>query len=262
MSKRTPTDPAAALERVSTPRVTSSVFAPGNFSTTSSRPGRRDDRVADQRLVVLDDRRDVGQPQRAVGALDRDLARAPGRRHWQDVLDAEPLVRRVDEAAGARRRASRNVSGDTNCALPAVSMTCSSDTPCSRSCAGSTCTCSWRSRWPQIGDVGHPGTPISLGRIVQRASTDMLDRASVVATTARPSSPGSSRTAAGASAAACETCGSAWAWVSRSCTSWRALEQVGARLEDHDDRRQPGTDSERIVLGPRRRSAGRARAAR
>ena len=40
----------------STPLVTSSVLAPGNFSTTSMQAvGVVDDRVADQRLVVLDD---------------------------------------------------------------------------------------------------------------------------------------------------------------------------------------------------------------
>ena len=44
------------------PSVTSSVFAPGNFSMTSSRPRPSvDRRVADERLMVLDDRGDVAE---------------------------------------------------------------------------------------------------------------------------------------------------------------------------------------------------------
>ena len=65
-----------------------------------------DDRVADQRLVILDHVRDVrrgGDRRRSVDRLDREL-RPVGGRDRQDVLDAEPLVGRVDEAAGAGGR--------------------------------------------------------------------------------------------------------------------------------------------------------------
>ena len=44
--------------------------------------------------------------------------------------------------------ASTNVSGDTHSALPAVSITCVSETWSARSRFGSTCTWSCRSRWP------------------------------------------------------------------------------------------------------------------
>ena len=59
--------------------------------------------------------------------------------------------------------ASRKVSGETHSALPVVLMTCSSETSASRSRSGSTRTWSWRSRWPQIGDVGHPGDARAAG---------------------------------------------------------------------------------------------------
>ena len=35
-----------------------------------------------------------------------------------------------------------------------------------------------------------------------------------------------------------ETLGRAWAWVSRSCDHLARAQEVGARLEDHVDRRQ------------------------
>src|SRR3954452_9814217 len=70
--------------------------------------------------------------------------------------------------------ASTNDSDDTHSELPVVSKTCSSETFLSASRFGSTCTCSCRSRCPQMETFATPGTPISRGWTVQRASTDML----------------------------------------------------------------------------------------
>ena len=61
-----------------------------------------DDGVADERLVVLDDVGDVGQPQPA-GAFDGNLAELLGIGDLvEDVANLQALLRRLDEAAGAR----------------------------------------------------------------------------------------------------------------------------------------------------------------
>ena len=53
-----------------------------------------DDRVADERLVLLDDVRDVGEAQLAVGVLDRHLAeRLRAGDVVEDVADREALGR-------------------------------------------------------------------------------------------------------------------------------------------------------------------------
>ena len=71
-----------------------------------------DDRVADQRLVVLDPTFDTSvRRSRPPRALDRHLAEL--RRVGdlvEHVADLQPLLRRLDEAAGARRRAPRGSS--------------------------------------------------------------------------------------------------------------------------------------------------------
>ena len=48
-------------------------------------------------------------------------------------------------------------------------MTSCSVTPFARSRSGSTSTCSWRSRWPQIATLATPGIAMRRGRIVHRA---------------------------------------------------------------------------------------------
>ena len=68
--------------------------------------------------------------------------------------------------------ASRKVSGETTCALPAVLITWLSVTFRSRSRSGSTCTCNCWSRIPQTEMLATPGTPIRRGRTVHRAITD------------------------------------------------------------------------------------------
>ena len=66
-----------------------------------------------------------------------------------------------------------------------------------------------------------PGTPISRGRIFQRASTDMVSM-----DTSRDDSPIIATRLADASGwimtGGLPTLGRACAWVIRSCTSWRA----------------------------------------
>jgi len=52
---------------------------------------------------------------------------------------------------------------------------------------------------------------------------------------------------------ALETCGRATACVSRSPTTWRALDDVGARLEDQIDLRQAGDGLERMWTTTARR---------
>ena len=65
--------------------------------------GTRDDGVADQWLVALDDSRDISQCGRS-GVFYGDLAEVLRLDDREVVLNAEPLVRRLDEPAGARRR--------------------------------------------------------------------------------------------------------------------------------------------------------------
>ncbi len=106
--------------------------------------------------------------------------------------------------------------------MPAVAITCLSVTFLSRSVRGSTWTWSCWSRIPKIDTFATPGTPIRRGRIVQRAITDFwigdsLSEESAIIITRLEEDSGWSIVGA------FETCGSAWACVSGSCTSWRAL---------------------------------------
>ena len=67
-----------------------------------------DDRVADERLVVLHDAGDVADADGLATALGHDdLGQLGGLEHRQDVVDVEPLVGGVDEAALADDRAAR-----------------------------------------------------------------------------------------------------------------------------------------------------------
>ena len=150
----------------STPRVTSSVFAPSCFSTISSRPGT---------LLMIASPIGGGKPsvtRRDVAEADRRAPRpaAPTIRSRSRAVvdgaamrDREPLVRRVDEAAGLGRHAVARRGDHLGRASRALA--------CSRS--GSTSTCSCRSRWPQIATLATPGTAISRGRIVHSATVVM-----------------------------------------------------------------------------------------
>ena len=153
--------------------------------------------------------------------------------------------------------ASRKLRGDTQTALPVVLMTCSSVMPLSRSCVGVTSTWSCCSRWPQMETLATPGMPISRGLIFHRARTDIsipessLELIRTIRT--RLVDDSGCMISGGA-----ETFGSAWAWVMRSATSWRARRRSvpGSNTSSIEDR--PGTDLDRISSShatPLRRSA-------
>ena len=97
-------------------------------------------------------------------------------------------------------------------------MICCRDTPFARSRAGSTSTCSCRSRWPQTDTLATPGTPINRGLMFQRASRDMSIRES----SSEVSPTIITRLVDETGCNICggfETCGSAWACVRRSSTT-------------------------------------------
>ena len=145
--------------------------------------------------------------------------------------------------------ASRKLSGETSCELPVVSTIWASVRPFFFSLAGSTCTCSWCSRWPQMATFATPWTPSSRGLIVHRASTpsSVGDRVSEESPTSitRPAEESGCSIAGGF-----ETFGRMCARVSRSCTSCRASSRSvsGSKMSKTDE--SPSTDSERIVWIP------------
>ncbi len=142
--------------------------------------------------------------------------------------------------------ASTKLSGDTHSAFPVVLMTWLSETSRCRSFSGSTCTCSCRSRCPQMATLATPDTPIRRGLIFQRARTDMSirDRSleeSPTTMTLLVDDRGWSMTGA------FETFGiPPGAWISRSCTSCRARRTSVPGSKMSSIRDSPGSDSERI----------------
>ena len=115
------------------PCVTSTCWRSGSFSTTSMRPVASLLRTASpisgwwSSTTLATSPSVSAGPRRIVSSIGT-LARSAGVDDRRDVLDAEPLVGRVDEPAGAGRRCLQEVSGETHSALPVVSMTCSSET--------------------------------------------------------------------------------------------------------------------------------------
>ncbi len=145
--------------------------------------------------------------------------------------------------------ASRKDSGETTWALPAVATTWFSVTFLSRRRSGSTWTWSSRSRWPQIATLATPGTPMSAGFIVQRASTpcwigvSLSDDSPIIITRLAEDSGWSI-------VGGRETLGSAWACVSCSCTSWRPRNRSVSGSNTSTTEDSPGTDSERMTSTP------------
>jgi hypothetical protein len=251
LSTSTPAMPGARPAIASsTSAVTSRVLAPGNFSTTSSSPGPSPKTASpisgwwSSTTLVTSPRRSA-RPSSSVSAT-ATLARSPGvtmgrtwrmPRRWLGV-STNPPVPGVE--------ASRKVRGDTARALPAVSTTWLRVMPCSRSRSGSAWTWSWRSRWPQMATFATPGTPIRWGRMVQRASTDssigvsFSDDSPIIMTRLVDDSGWSI-------CGGLDTWGRAWAWMSRSWTTWRALSGSVPGSKIISIRDSPGTDSERMV---------------
>ena len=146
--------------------------------------------------------------------------------------------------------ASTNVSGETHSALPVVSITWMKVTPFCCSRAGSTWTCNWRSRCPQIATFATPGTPVSRGLIVHRARTDSSinesssDERPIIIT--RLVEDNGCSISGG-----CDTFGRACAWVRRSGDDLPGLLHVGARLEDKLDGGQSGDRLRTDLVQPR-----------
>ena len=101
------------------PRVTCSVLPQGYFSTISSRPGPPLTTASPEQRLRAD--RDDWRRRRGARpwpvALDGDLRQVVRRDDRQLVVDEQSLVRGVDEAAGADRRAdSRSAASPTSSA--------------------------------------------------------------------------------------------------------------------------------------------------
>src|SRR5207244_10330091 len=150
--------------------------------------------------------------------------------------------------------AFKNVRGDTHKESPVVLMICSWVMPWARSRSGSICTWSCRSRWPQTETLATPGTPIRRGLIVQRASTDSSSGDSFLEDTPiimvrLVADTGLSITGR------CDTFGSKYDRISRSCTSCRACIRLvpGWKISWTDDMR-----SEERRVGKEGRSVGAA----
>ena len=229
------------------------MLAPGNFSTTSSRPVPPPTTASPisgwwpSTTCVTSPSR-LGVPPRPVPSTGTaaSLWGVTAGRMWRIesrwlAVSMKPPVPGVE--------ASRNESGDTSCALPAVRMTWSSDT-CSRaSRRGSTSTWSCRSRAPKMETLATPSMPSRRGRIVQRASTDasigdMPFGSRPIIITRLCDDSGCSI------CGGCDTFGFACACVSCSWTSCRASKRLvrGSKSSTIED--SPGTDSERSTVTP------------
>ena len=232
----------ASSSASSTPSVTSSVFAPGNFSTTSSRPSPSLTTASPisgwwSILTSATSARRSLPPVPSTGTLPSCVGVGDLLEH---VADLQALLRRLDEAAGARRRGLQEAERrDRPARCPAVSTTWLSVTFLSRSRSGSTCTWSCWSRMPQIATFATPGTPISRGRTVQRAITDCsigessFEDSPIISTRLDEDSGGSS-------VGGFETFGSGVRLGQALLDELAAAVDVGPGLEDEHDRRQAG----------------------
>ncbi len=126
------------------PSVTSSVLAQGSFSTMSISPSPSLMTASPtQRLVVALDDGHVAEPDGAavLRLPDRDPLEVGCGDDREHVLDADPLVGRLDGPSGADQGAARCTAAGRRRASPrSPSSTCSSVTPLLRSRSGSTWT--------------------------------------------------------------------------------------------------------------------------
>ena len=238
---------ASASSASSTPRSRRACRRPG----TSRRPGSRPRRAARSTTASpmsgwWSSTTSATSPsvQRRVARrlVDRDLREVLGVADRAGVLHAEALVGRVDEAAGARRRRLEEGQRRDPQRVAGGLMTCSRVTSLSRSRSGSTCTWSWRSRWPQIDDVRHarhaqqpragsssgPARDLDRRQLLRRRATIIMHPAR------RRQRLEHLRRLATRSAARA-------AWVRRSCTTWRARKRSvpGSKTITIDDRPGP-----------------------
>ena len=109
-----------------------------------------------------------------VVGLDRDLGELLGRRDRADVVDAEPLVRGVDEAAGAGRRGLEEAQrGDPERVAGGLDHLLQRDAGFAAVAPGRPAPAAGARAAPTPTTLATPGTPMSRGRMVQRARTDM-----------------------------------------------------------------------------------------
>ena len=132
----------------------------------------------------------------------------------------------------------------------AALVTWSSVTPAARSRSGSTSTWNCLSRWPQMATFATPGTLISFGRIVHRAST-VISRWSRAADEmpifiTRLSDDSGCRMTGGRATAGSRPASAA----TRSCTYWRALWMSVPSWNSSTTDDSPSTDLDRRVFNP------------
>ncbi len=180
---------------VSTSSVTAPVFAPGNFSTTRRRHWSPPVQMASPingwwfSTTLVTSPRVTGEV--AVPASPTSSGTAASSLAEEIACSWKMLSRWFTVSMNPPVpgfEASRNDRGETSRELPAVAMTCSSVAFSARSRLGSTSTCSWCSRLPQIATFATPSTPVRRGPTTQRANTDIsvgvssLDDISIIAT--------------------------------------------------------------------------------
>ena len=231
----------------STPSVTSSVLAPGSFSTTSSRPAPPlTTRVADQRLVVLDHRarRRPRRSSAVVPSTRHPWPAAAGVESWSNTCrTCEALVGRLDESAGAGRRGLEEASAARRSARCRVVATIwlERHALARAAAAGRPAPAAAARAGPRSRRWRRPGRPAAgAGSSSGPARDFSIGESACRRWRARSSARRLDDDRAAASCGGLETFGSACACVSRSWTSCAALEDVGAGLEDQHDRRQPG----------------------
>ena len=238
--------------------VTSSALAPGNFSTTISRPGPSvktaspisgwwSSTTVATSLESLRAGRAAHRRRRVVGPFDGHPRQVLRRLDRLEVLDADPLGARVEEAAGAggrrlqegQRRHPQGVARRADDLVERHALRAAA--PSGRPAPGAAVLAD-----PTPRRSRRPGCPSAAGRIVQRARTprSMSDRSSED----RPIII--SRLVDDSGWIICggrETFGRAAAWVRRSFTTCRALpgSVPGSKMSSIFD--IPGSDSERIT---------------
>ena len=144
----------------STRRVTSRVLPQGCFSTMRRRPGPS---------LMTASPIGAGCPS-TTRATSPMRSAAPPRKATGTVARSSALVMAPVWATASRwLGVSMKPPAPTAVACPAAATSASRDTWCVRRRSGSTRTCSWRSRCPQMATLATPGIAMSRGRTVHFA---------------------------------------------------------------------------------------------